>query len=75
MFNQVKVSPGNSDALRFHRWEDSGLKRPSEFQMTSHIFSATDSSNGANFCLKKASEDRKARFSDEAVSAVDKDFT
>ena len=42
--------------------------------MASHIFSATDSSNCANFCLKKASEDRKARFSDEAVSVVDKDF-
>ena len=43
MFNQVKVPPEDSDALRFLWWEDSDLERPSEFQMTSHIFGATDS--------------------------------
>ena len=42
--------------------------------MTTHIFGATDSPSCANFCLKRAAEDRKGRFSDEAVSAVDKDF-
>ena len=42
--------------------------------MTSHIFGATDSPSCANFCLKRAAEDRKGRFSDEVVSAVDKDF-
>ena len=54
-------------------WEDSDLERLSEFQMTTHIFGATDSPSCANFCLKRAAEDRKGRFSDEAVSAVDKD--
>ena len=42
--------------------------------MTTHIFGATDSPSCANFCLKRAAEDRKGRFSDEAVSAVDKDL-
>ena len=74
MFNQVKVPPEDSDALRFLWWEDSDLERLSEFQMTTHIFGATDSPSCANFCLKRAAEDRKGRFSDEAVSAVDKDF-
>ena len=74
MFNQVKVPPEDSDALRFLWWEYSDLERPSEFQMTSHIFGATDSPSCPNFCLKRASEDVKGRFSDEAVSAVDKDF-
>ena len=74
MFNQVKVPPEDSDALRFLWWEDSDLERPSEFQKTSHIFGATDSPSCANFCLKRAAEDRKGRFSDEAVSAVDKDL-
>ena len=41
MFNKVKVPPENSDALRFLWWKDRGLERPSEFQMTSHIFVAT----------------------------------
>ena len=42
--------------------------------MTSHIFGATDSPSCAKFCLKRAAEDRKGRFSDEVVSAVDKDL-
>ena len=74
MFNQVKVPPEDSDALRFLWWEDSDLEKLSEFQMTTHIFGATDSPSCANFCLKKAAEDHKGRFSDEAVSVVDKDF-
>ena len=72
---KVKVPPEDSDALRFLWWEDSDLERLSEFQMTTHIFGATDSPSCANFCLKRAAEDRKGRFSDEAVRAVDKDFT
>ena len=74
MFNQVKVPPEDSDALRFLWWEDSDLEKLSEFQMTTHIFGATDSPSCANFCLKRAAGHRKQRFSDEAVSAVDKDF-
>ena len=42
--------------------------------MTSHIFGAKDSPSCANFCLKRAAEDSKGRFSDEAVNAVNKDF-
>ena len=71
---KVKVPPEDSDALRFLWWEDSDLERLSEFQMTTHIFGATDSPSCANFCLKRAAEDRKRRCSDEAVSAVKKDF-
>ena len=40
MFNQVKVPPEDSDALRFLWWEDSDLEKLSEFQMTTHIFGA-----------------------------------
>ena len=74
MFNQVKVPPEDSDALRLLWWEDSDLEKLSEFQMTTHSFGATDSPSCANFCLKKAAEDHKGRFSDEAVSVVDNDF-
>ena len=74
MFNHVKVLPEVYDALRFLRWEDSNLEQPSEFQMTSHIFGPTDSPTCANFCLKRAVEDNKGRFSEEAVNAVKQDF-
>ena len=72
--NQFKVSPEDADALRFLWWEDSNLERPSQFQMTSHIFCATDSPSCANVCLKRAAEDNKGNFSEDAVNAVNKDF-
>ena len=65
MFNQVKVPPEDTDALRFLWWEDSNLERPSEFQMTSHIFGAEDSPSCANFCLKRVAEDNKGNFSED----------
>ena len=74
MFNQVKVPPEDSDASRFLWWENNDLESPSEFQMTSHIFGAKDSPSCANFCLKRAAEDSKGKFSEEAVSALTKDF-
>ena len=74
MFNQVKVPQDDADALRFLWWEDSNLERRSEFQMTSHIFGATDSPSYPNFFLKRAVEDSRGRFSDEAVNAVNKDY-
>ena len=74
MFNQVKVPPEDSDVLRFLWWEDCDLARHTQFQMTSHIFGATDSPSCANFCLKRAAEGIKGRFSDEVVSAFDRGF-
>jgi len=74
MFNQVKVHPEESDAMRFLWWEHDDLERPSEFQITSHIFDAKDSPSCANVCLKRAAEDSKGKFSNEAVNAVTKDF-
>ena len=70
MFNQVKVPPEDSGALRFLWWEASDLESSSEFQMTSHIFGAKDSPSCANVCLKRAAEDSRGRFSDEAVNAL-----
>jgi len=72
--NQAKVSPEDADALRFLWWEDSNLEQPSQFQMTSHIFGATDSPSCANVCLKRAAEHNKGNFSEDAVNAVNKDF-
>ena len=42
--------------------------------MTSHIFGATDSPSCAHFCLKRAAENNKGNFSEDAVNAVNKDF-
>ena len=48
MFNQVRVQPEDADALGFLWWEDNILEKPSEFQMTNHIFGASDSPSCAN---------------------------
>lgn len=74
MLNQVKVPLEDADAFRFLWWEDNNLEQPSEFQMTSHIFGVSDSPSCANFCLKRAAEDNKGNFSEDAVNAVKKDF-
>jgi hypothetical protein len=74
MFHQVEVPLKDSDSLRFLWWDDKDLEgTPEEYQMTSHIFGATDSPC-ANYCLKRTVEDNKAEFSEEAVNTVKKDF-
>ena len=73
MLNQVKVPQRILNAVRFLWRKNYDLESPSEFQMTSHIFGAKNSPSCAIFCLKRAAEDSKGRFSDEAVNAVTKD--
>lgn len=74
MFNQVKVPPEKSDALRFILRENYDLESPSKLQRTSHIFGAKDSPTYANFCLKRTAGEGKGKFIDEAVNAVTKGF-
>ena len=75
MFLQVKVPAEDADALRFLWWEDTDFcKPPEEYQMVSHSFGAKDSSNCANYCLKRTTDDNKKIFSEEAVKSVQEDF-
>jgi hypothetical protein len=75
MFHQVKVPPKDSNSRRFLWWDDKDLEgTPEEYQMTSHIFGATDSQCCANYCLKRTAKDNKAELSEEAVNTVKKDF-
>ena len=74
MFFQVKVPPEDADTLRFLWLEGNNLEQPSEFQMTSHIFGASDSPGCSNFCLKRAAEDNRGNFSEDDVNAVKKDY-
>ncbi|KAK3706241.1 hypothetical protein QZH41_008628, partial [Actinostola sp. cb2023] len=69
-----KVPPEDSEALRFLWWESGLEEQPSEFQMTTHIFGATDSPSCANYCLKRAAEDNKERYSETVVNTVKNDF-
>ena len=74
MYNQVKVPSSDADALRFLWWDDEELETVSEFQMTTHIFGATDSPSCANYCLKRVAQDNKDCASKAAVDAIENDF-
>ena len=75
LFLQVKVPPGEADALYSLWWEDADFcKPPEENQMVSHIFGVKDSPSCADYCLKRAADDNKEILSEEAVKSIQKDF-
>lgn len=70
MFHRVKVKKEDCDALRF-LWYGNGFdKPPVEYQMTSHIFGASDSPTVCTYALRRCAEDQRGEFSPEAVQAV-----
>ena len=70
MFNQVKVSPDDQDALRFIWWSGSLDELPDEYVMTVHVFVATDSPCCANHCLQKTAEDNNSNYDALVVDTV-----
>lgn len=56
MFHQIRVSPEDTDALRF-LWSDGEGEPPDVYQMNVHIFGATSSPFIANACLKQCAYD------------------
>ena len=70
MFNQVKVSPDDQDALRFLWWSGSLNEPPDEYIMTVYVFGATDSPCCANYCLQKNAEDNKSNYDALVVDTV-----
>ena len=74
MFNQVKVSPDDQDALRFLWWSGSLDEPPDEYVMTVHVFGATDSPCCANYCLQKSAEDNKSNYDAVVVDTVRRHF-
>ena len=75
MFHQVKVTPNNTNYLRFLWWTGGNLNEPpDEYCMTVHLFGATSSPSCTAFCLKKAAEDNKHSFSSEAVATVNRNM-
>ncbi|KAK7922690.1 hypothetical protein WMY93_009592 [Mugilogobius chulae] len=58
MFHQVRVTPEDSDLLRFLWWQDGDLEQePAVYRMRVHLFGATSSPSCANFALRKCAED------------------
>ena len=73
MFHQVRVSPRDTDVLRFLWWEDGDMSRtPKEYKMLVHLFGATSSPSCAGFALCRTVQDNKRDFDvDVAKTALE----
>ena len=75
MFNQVRVSEKDCDALGFLWWPDDDFnKEPVKYQMLVHLFGATSSPSCASFALRKAATDNASEFDQKTVDTVLQDF-
>jgi len=75
MFHQVKVSPNDSDALRFLWWPNGDLDiTPKVYRMVVHLFGATSSPSCATFALRKTAEDNGGVGFEKASKAVNENF-
>jgi hypothetical protein len=75
MFHRVRVSPEDSDSLRF-LWKEDILSNdpPDTYQMLVHIFGAKDSPACANYALKRIARDHGSDYEPATVECVLKYF-
>ena len=75
MFDQVRTTPNDYDALRFLWWPNNDPNtEPDEYQMLVHLFGTTSSPSCANFALRKTAEDNANDFVPSIVDIVKKNF-
>lgn len=74
MFHQTRVSPKDTDALRFLWWSSSIDDPPDEYQMLVHIFGATSSPCCANTSLRKTATDNEQNYDSEVIETVRRNF-
>ena len=74
MFNQVRVSEGDCNALRFLFWEDRDMTVPTEMMMKTQLFGATSSPSICCFALRHTANQNRHAFSEETVKTVYNSF-
>ena len=75
IFDQVKVSEEDYDALRFLWKEDLSSDTPADsYKMLVHIFGAKDAPGCANYALKRTGLDNSKAFAAETFESVLKHF-
>ena len=75
MFHQVRVTPSDTDALRFLWWKNGDTsQQPTNYKMLVHLFGATSSPSVCCFALRKTAEDNTHLYSDETIKTVLRDF-
>jgi len=75
MFHQVRVPPGDRDALRFLWWTGGDLDKPPDiYRMTVHLFGGVWSPSCANYALRRTAQDQQECFDPEVVRTVMDNF-
>lgn len=75
MFHQVHVPHKERDVLRFLWWPDGNLMlEPKVYRMTVHLFGGTWSPSVCSYALRRTAEDHQDEHSQEAVTAVTRNF-
>lgn len=75
MYHQVRVDPGDRDALRFLWWKDGNPdKEVVEYRMAVHLFGGIWSPSAANYALRKTAHDNQNNFDHRVVEIVHKNF-
>ena len=75
MFHQVKVSPEDSDSLRFFWWDNNDIaSTPKEYQMLVHLFGATSSPSCFSFALHQVGIDNLANADPDVLSCLKRNF-
>ncbi|KAJ8031887.1 hypothetical protein HOLleu_25239 [Holothuria leucospilota] len=66
MFNQVRVSPRDTDFLCFLWWQEGDPSKPlKKYKMLVHLFGATSLPSCAGIALRKTAEDNKEKYPEE----------
>ena len=75
MFHQIRVTPADSDSLRFLWKEDIHSDDPPKvLQMLAHIFGAKDSASCANYAVKRNARDNQNQFDASTLESALRSF-
>jgi len=74
VFHQTRVTPKDTDALRFLWWSDGIDNPPKVYKMLVHIFGAKSSPCCANSTLKRIADDNKDRYDNTVIYTLRRNF-
>lgn len=74
MFYQTRVSPSDTDSLRFLWWPKGIDEPPQEYKMLVHIFGAKSSPCCANKALSMTAQDNEENYPPEVIRTVRRNF-
>lgn len=75
MFNQVRVSIEDTDAMRFLWWKDMDMTAPpSVYKMTVQLFGARSSPTCCTYALKKTATDNSCHYQSSTLKTIERNI-